>query len=139
MSAQVQVQTIGRSFKAGSVVVVLLALAIGAGATVAIDAIVTGSGRVETATPTTLWDSGKLEAIGGRQLAETVTFPMTWDAQMLDAIEGRQLAETVRLPVLWDTGKIEAMQGRQQAEMPEPVVYDSWMGEAFSGTSAQQR
>jgi hypothetical protein len=45
-----------------------------------------------------------------------------WDTGKLEAMEGRQLAEQFRgeagSAVVWDPGKLEAMEGRQLAEEP---------------------
>ena len=137
MSAQVQLQPIRRPI-GNTVIIVVLAFTVGAVAAVTIGSMVGSSSRVETTSPAALWDSGRLDAMQGRQLAESVESPIRWDAGKLDAMQGRQLAETVESPVQWDAGKLEAMQGRQLAAGPpepsavsvSPVVYDSWMGEA---------
>ena len=111
MSAQVQLQPIRRSIGT-TVTVVVLAFAVATVATLAIGSMIRSSSVVETTTPAPLWDTGRLEAMDGRQLAESVGTSVRWDAGMLEAMEGRQLAEAG--PVVSDS----------------PVVYDSWMGEA---------
>jgi hypothetical protein len=66
------------------------------------------------------WDTQKLEAMEGRQLAAQVGIAGTqlWDAQKLEAMDGRQLAEQFGIAgtQLWDAQKLEAMEGRQLAE-----------------------
>jgi len=153
MSAQVQAQ--GIRFPYGrTAVVAVIAFAIGVAGTFAIQQVVDRSSTVGTAAPYTLWDTGRLEAMEGRQAAASVTTaPALWDAGRLDTIEARQLAEGfLQSPVLWDAGRLEAMEGRQlaatvsstpagwdrgmlkamegrQLAAVEPVVWDSFMSE----------
>jgi hypothetical protein len=63
------------------------------------------------------------KAIEGAMLAERFTrlgSANVWDTGKLEAMEGRQLAEQFRSEagsaVVWDAGKLEAMEGRQLAE-----------------------
>jgi hypothetical protein len=117
MSAQVQLQPIRRPI-GNTVIIVVLAFTVGAVAAVTIGSMVGSSSRVETTSPAALWDSGRLDAMQGRQLAESVETPVRWDAGMLEAMQGRQLAEATEGPL------------ERSAVSDSPVVYDSWMGEA---------
>jgi len=114
MSAQVQLQPIGRSI-GNTVIIVVLAFTVGAVAAITIGSMVGSSSRIETTSPPALWDTGRLEAMEGRQVAESVESPVRWDAGMLEAMQGRQLAASPPQP---------------SAVSLSPVVYDSWMGEA---------
>src|SRR5215212_448572 len=100
MSAQVQLQPIRRSIN--TVIIVVLAFTVGAVAAVTIGSMVASSSRVGTTSPAALWDTGRLDAMQGRQLAESVETPVRWDAGMLEAMQGRPLAESAEPPVRSD-------------------------------------
>jgi hypothetical protein len=108
MSAQVQ-QPIRVSY-GRTTVIALFAFAIGAMGTFAIKEITDVSSAVEATAPAPTWDTGRLEAMEGRQLAETASEPVVWDAGRLEAMEGRQLAETIVEPVVWDSFMSEPTQ-----------------------------
>jgi hypothetical protein len=130
MSAQVQSQSI-RVSPTGTILVAVVAFAIGVLGTFAVAQYVERSNVVDATASSTLWDTGRLEAMEGRVAAATIsTTPVVWDSWMTEAMEGRQLAETLTStrPVIWDRSKLEAMQGRQLAAI-EPVVWDSFMSE----------
>jgi hypothetical protein len=127
MSAQVQSQPIGISF-GRTVVIAVLAFAIGVAGAVAIQTVTDRSSAVEATSSATLWDAGRLEAMEGRVAAASVTQPVVWDSFMSEAMVGRQLAAAPPAPARWDRGMLEAMQGRQLAEA-DPVVWDSFMSQ----------
>ena len=129
MSAQVQPQRIRFSY-GRTMVIALIAFTFGVVGAVAIQRAADRTSAVEATSSIALWDTGRLEAMEGRQAAASIsTAPVVWDSFMSEAMQGRELAETVSsAPVVWDRAKVQAMEGRQLAEI-EPVVWDSFMSE----------
>ena len=150
MSARVESTPVRESPSRPIVIAVVAALGLGALA-VGMVRLTADDGPAAVSTRAPLWDTQKLEAMEGRQLAAQVeatgtvvpslepgqlkailegrpfaTQPVLWDAAKLEAMEGRQLAAQVEThPALWDTGKLEAMEGRQLATAigaEDPIV-----------------
>ena len=136
MSTQVQSQPIGFSY-GRTTLIALIAFTFGVVGAFAIQRAADPSSTVEATSSYTLWDTGRLEAMEGRQVAASIsTQPVVWDSFMSEAMVGRQLAETVESqPVVWDAAKLEAIEGRQLAETvgSQPVVWDAAKLKAFEG------
>jgi hypothetical protein len=119
MSAKTETLVVPAKPVATYVVVVLVALVIGAslGSLITNAVISDASPTVETAPGILPWDPQKLDAIAGLQAAAAAQAESAgirpWDEQMLEQMQGRQLAATYRAdgPGIqpWDDQKLEAM------------------------------